>query len=493
MTTLPGNRYCPAAKRLFYQSIPTMSRPLPILTVLIVAAALEARAAERPKIVLVPFVAAEGAPDGATQKFTGLLQAELKSRDGVELVSPPVARAAPVASSKKGPPPEAALALENGRRAFDELALEEAAAQLKKGIAASLADPATADFELLLDCHVKLAASYFRLGEEKDAKTALQDLARLAPSYVLPPGFPPVFQREFEKAKKRLDKQPRGQVSIEGPGGSTAFLDGRDLGMVPVLEEAVPAGTHYVKVDSGKGEVFGQVVEVKGGVAKVRAAFGGARGPAAQALADPAISQTFDEATQSRLAEWVKAAKADYGVVGVVFRTGDTQLTAGAALFSAKTRSTAALSAVTFDTDVLTANTEVFKLAEEIARRTHAFGYGATLPLNLVTKPVRTAVAKIEPGARPDREGDVEVVAPTRKTVVLTPKPEVRSLQEKSTLVDGEPPEDKEPPPPVVKSGGVPVWVWVVAGVAVAGGAAAGGYFAYSASRPVTGTVTATW
>jgi hypothetical protein len=40
----------------------------------------------------------------------------------------------------------------------------------------------------------------------------------------------------------------------------------------------------------------------------------------------------------------------------------------------------------------------------------------------------------------------------------------------------------------------VPVWVWVVTGVVVAAGVGVGGYFGYTAiTRPVSGTVTATW
>lgn len=82
---------------------------------------------------------------------------------------------------------------------------------------------------------------------------------------------------------------------------------------------------------------------------------------------------------------------------------------------------------------------------------------------------------------------------------MLTPKAaETRALEQKSTVVDIEKPppaEEPTPPPGVVKQGGgVPVWVWVVAGVAVAAGAGVGGYFAISsATRPVSGTVTATW
>lgn len=504
MTAEVGERYVPAAKHLFYQSIPFMSRPFALLSAVIAALALPA-SAQKPRVVVVPFAPGEGASEAAASKFTNLVVDELKSRaDAVEVVAPPSLKAAPAPEKggkrSGGPSPDAVAALDAGKKAFEDLRFEDATNNLKKGIEGLLADPATADFEAIIDAHVKLAAAYFRMGEEKDAKTALLDLARLSPQYQLPPGYPPVFVREFDKAKKRLDKQPRGQVSIEGPGGATAFLDGRDLGMVPVLEENVPAGAHYVKVEGGKGERFGQVVDVKGALVKVKASFGAERAPVERApvnaVQDPKISATVDDGTKERLTGYANAVKADFALVGYVYRTSDTQLTAGTALFAVKKGLFAALAPVSFDTDVLTANTESFKLCDELVKRTGALGGASALPLNLASKVAKTGtgVAKVDTKAKnPD---DVEAVTPTSKKVVLVPKDDTRKLDNTSTPIDLEKKDDTTTTPPggEVKKGGVPVWVWIVAGAAVAAGAGVGGYFGYQAlTKPVTGTVTATW
>jgi hypothetical protein len=287
-----------------------MSR-LNLLVCAFVAAASLTAHAQKPRVVIVPFATGEGASETAAKKCHGLLTEELKTRsDVLELVTPPqTSKPAPpppppsAGGGAKGPSAEAVAALDAGKKAFDDLRFEDAVASLRKGIDAHLADPATADYEGVTDAYVKLAAAAFRMGEEKDAKAALLELARFSPTYVLPPGFPPVFQREFDKAKKRLEKQPKGSISIEGPAGSTAFLDGRDLGMVPVLEENVPGGAHFVKVEGTKGERFGQTVNLTGGVVKVKASFGGGGDrtvvtPKAAGLADPAIAMMIDEATQ---------------------------------------------------------------------------------------------------------------------------------------------------------------------------------------------------
>lgn len=478
-----------------------MSRPFAIASL---AAVLSASAfgADKPRVLVVPFVAGNGASENATTRFTTLISDELKTRgDALELVPAPAAwPAAPEkasSSSKRGPRPDAVAALDAGRKAFEDLRFDDAVSSLKKGITAMLSDPATADYEAVTDAYVKLSAAQFRKGEEKEAKAALLELARFAPSYELPPGYPPVFLREFEKAKKRLDKQPRGQVSIEGPAGATAFLDGRDLGMVPVLEEGVPAGAHYVKVEGGKGERFGQAIDVKGALVKVRASFsGGGAGDrtVVSGPVDPKISQTIDDGTQARLMGYLKTANADYALVGYVYKTGDTTLTAGTALYSVKKNAFASLEPVGFDTEVLTANTEAFKLADQVVLKLSSFGASASLPLNLASKAAKAGTSGVAVATGPTKvdPDDVEATTPKERKPVLTPTE--RRLDNTSTVVDVNEHLGEKPPEVKKDGGGVPVWVWVVAGVAVAAGAGVGGYFAVSAAtRPVTGTVTASW
>ncbi len=484
--------------QLFATTCAFRACPFGLVLTLAVCLPQVAAGAERSRMVVVPFVARDGVSDASATKFTTLVTEELKARtDTVDFVALPSAGKAAAGEGprpRKTPSPEAVGALESGKRAFDDLRFEDAVRDLRRGIDGMLADPATADFASINDAQVKLAAASFRMGEEKEAKATLADLTRLNPSVVLPPGFPPVFQRELEKAKKKLEKQAKGQLSIEGPSGATAYLNGRDLGLVPVLEENVGAGMHYVRVENSRGERWGQVVEVKTGVTKVRAAFANStseRSPI-NAATDPRVGTPVDDAMLSRLQAFTKAAGADFALFGVVSRVSDTQLQAGGALYSVKRGAVSLLGPATFDTDVLTANTEVFKFCDEAIRRAISFGTPTALPLDLAMK--RSAVATTKPTDKPDRpDSDVEVVAPTRKPS-LTPRTSggrpVATGSGASALT--EPPvEAKEQP--AVKSG-VPVWVWVVTGVVVAGGAAAGGYFLVTnVTKPVTGTVNATW
>lgn len=452
--------------------------------------------AQKPRLVMVPFVASEGATDKAATRFSGLVSEELKSRtDAVEMVAPPVTKApekAATTQARKGPSAEALASLETGRKAFDDLRFDEAIPALKKGIELMLVDAATADFEVVQDALVKVAAANFRTGEEKEAKTALLDLARLAPGYALPSGYPPVFQREFEKAQKRLDKQPRGQLVIEGPSGATAFIDGRDLGMVPATEENLSAGTHYVKVEGGRGERFGQIVEVKGALVKVKASFGAPpeRAPV-NMVPNPNVTATVDDTMPQRLIAYAKAAGADVVLFGIVYRVSDTQLSASTVLFHARRGAFAQLAPVTFDVEVLTANTESFKLADEVLKRTAAFGATTAVPFTLITRKAQTvAVVKPEPTKVDPNGDDLTVAAPERRgKAVLQPKDRV--LDKPANVVDPEQPI--EPEPPSEAKSGISAWVWVVAGVAVVGAGVGAGFGIYEATRPLTGTVTASW
>ncbi|MHB8876897.1 MAG: peptidase associated/transthyretin-like domain-containing protein [Myxococcaceae bacterium] len=465
-----------------------------------------ALAADVPKLVVVPFTQGEGAPERAGARFATLVSEELKTReDDLQVVIGPALKAAsspsPASPAKSGKPaPEATAALADGKRALADLKFEEAVTSLKKGIEASLADPATADYASVYDGYISLAVAYFRQGEEKPAQAALFSVARLSAEYKLAEGkFPPVFLREYDKAKKRAAKASKAGISIEGPAGSTAFVDGRDLGMVPVLEENLPVGPHYVKVEGTRGERFGQAVDLKGGVARVKAAYGGAPAVSGSGhgVSEPRITAVLDADTAARIAGYVRAAGADYALVGIISRSSDHQLTAATALYSARRQGFGTLSAFAVDHELLTANVEAFKLADEVTRKVESFGAPVGLPLTLTAERA-VKVAVVNP-----RPVDVDVNVPTGPRLALRPgeAPDggsnIRAFARSSTLDDdgnrllGNPDEVVDAGPVVGK--GTPAWVWIVVGVGVA--AAAGGtYYGVSeASRPVTGTVTATW
>lgn len=454
--------------------------------------------AANPKVVVLPFTAGEGATEVAAGKFTTLLTDELKSRDdSVDLVAAPAAaKPSPKAQAAAARNEKAVAALENGKKAVEALEFEAGLVELKKGLDGAFADPATMDFQQVIEAEVALAVAAFRLGNQKETSNALAVVARLDPEHSLGSGYPPVFTRELEKAKHKIAKLPRASLSIDGPSGSIAFLDGKQLGAVPQTAENLPSGPHWVKVEGPQGERFGQSLELKSGLSKVKAVFagGGGGGGGEGGVAEPRLAAAVDASTVQRIGTWVQAAGAEFALVGLVYRTGEQQLTAGLAVYNAQTRGLAPLPAMPFDAEVLTANVEAFRLADELQKRTDGWPGNAALPLLLVTKPVYS-----KSGSGPSIVvSDVTVVTPERRAVrprdvektELTPAP--REIPGGNQVVDATEPVPPEPPGEIKK--GIPTWVWIVAGVGVAAGAGVGGYFAISnATKPVTGTVTASW
>lgn len=443
-----------------------------------------------PKVAVLPFKSVAPLPDKTAERFRELLISELRNREGVQPVvaGQRTASRAAAKPAQAGPSPEAADALARGRKSLEDLRFGAAATAFKSGIEAMLKQPETVDWAVLIDAYISLAVASFRSGDEDGAQKALLAVARLAPDYKLPDGqYPPIFVREHEKARRRSDKAVKGSISVEGPPGATAFVDGEDLGMVPVLQESLPVGVHYVKVEGTRGELFGAAVEVRSGVAKVTASFSAAPS-APPSIA--AVGPRLDGAELEALAAACEALGTSFAVVGVLYRTGDHQLTVGLALYSAQHRALAALKPRAFDHELLTANVEAYKLADEIADAAGQFPRAAALPLDLVSNPQHRASAKSSP-----KEEELSLVAPPpRKTLVPREVPEessVRALGGRS--VSGEVAAAREPKSSEVSSSGPAWWVWTLVGVGVA--AAAGGtYYGVSqATRPVTGTVTATW
>ncbi len=495
MTARGGYHYDVIANLLFYQPKPTMSRSISLLCVAIAVGGTFAHA-QKTRVVVVPLSTGEGVGETATAKFQNLVFNQLKARGDVIDVhpSPVLARVPSSSPQRKVPSLETTAALDSGKKAFDDMRFEDALRSLRKGIDAMLADPATADGEVVSESLLKLAASAFRVGNEKEAKTTLAELARFSPDHPIPAGYPPVFIREFEKAKKKLQKQARGSLLVEGPPGSTVFLNGRDLGMQPVTQENLPPGPHYVKVEGPKGERFGQMVTIATGQVKLKASFSQTSSERVVVGGKPnvidfALGSQVDAVTQGRLAAYLKASGCDFALIGYVYKTTDTQLTAGMALFSAQKGGFVALSPASFDTEVLTANTAAFKLVDEAVKRLVAFGPLASLPLSLATKATKAGTSMMvahSDAPKATNPDELESAGPQPSRTGLVPKPKRAEESVVSVPVSAAAPATEVKP--------VPTWVWVVTGIGAAAAVGVGAGFGISyLTKPVTGTVTASW
>lgn len=437
-----------------------------------------AHAATEPVVAVVPLTPLDEVSKEAAGRITESLIAELSGkRGGVRLLGGGAAQdAAPTA-----PSPEVKRLFEEGSARLGDLDFDGAARSLREGIQKSLATVEHTDFARLFEAHVNLAVAHFRKGEEKEAQDALYTVARLAPEYELAEGkFPPIFVREFQKARKRADAAGKGSVEIEGPRGATAFVNGRDLGMVPLREDGLRVGANFVQVVGADGQRFGQRIEVNlGAVSKVKASFEAPAGPA------PRLSMTvpdiLDAAAAERLGALAKQSGADALVVGVVASGGEGFLV-GAAVYSRRDRALRRFEPAKLDGKLEQLAGAVYVLGGQVREAVLRPALPDRLPVRLL------------PGARPLVAGsDTPTRAGGEQVVVRPGAGDLRRLDRPSVL-DGEP---EDPAGDVSRtaevSGGVPWWVWVAGGIGAA--AIAGGtvYGLSQAGRPVTGTVAARW
>jgi hypothetical protein len=240
-------------------------------------------------------------------------------------------------------------------------------------------------------------------------------------------------------------------------------VDGRAAVRLPASVTNLRQGTHYLRAEGPRGERIGQTVTVSSASAEARV------DPIVLG-APPEALATVDAEAQARLDAYCRAMNADFALVPVLYRWGESTLAVGAALYSVRAKGFNVFTPARFDQSLTGANVEVFKLVDLVSGATKQFGAAAALPLDVTGRP------KAPP-----------VVADAREPK-LTPQPQVTT-----------------PPQPVVVApaaqpvkgpalwAGVPWYVWVAGGAAAVGIAGGVAYGISEATRPATGTVTATW
>lgn len=458
----------------------------PVLVALALCAGNLALAADLPRLVLLPVRGVEGVSDHTAARFNVLLLDELRARDADFRVLPtPAPMRAPsrTAASPRVSRKDAAQALAQGKKLLRNFQFKKAVSSLERGIELSLSDPGTADFEQVLEAYLGIAVSYFRIGREKQAQSALLAVVRLRPDYKLPLGYPPAFGRELERARTYSRQLANGTLTIDAPLGSSAWLNGRPLGKVPVSEEKVAVGTHYVRVEGPRGERFAQAVEVVGSSTRVQASFSTGSGASSGV---PELSSTLDADAVSRLDWLCKTTGADYVLVGALFPAGEGRLSVGAALFSAYRRGFQPMPAFSFDAQLVSASVKVLELVDRVAVTVRSFGVPAPLPVELLAaRPAEPQATASGPQAG-GQGGPPKLVLPPPR-------------DESSNPVNvGAGPGPAGPAPAVGSGSGdvlaqVPWWVWAAGAGALAAAAGGTAYGIYQSRQPATGTVMVRW
>jgi len=252
--------------------------------------------------------------------------------------------------------PALSNAFKEANTAMEEKRFSEARVLFKKAIELALKQPERADFGQIFDAYMSWAVASVQDGNESEARAALRTLARLVPGYQLPKELPPVFEREFERAKLWASKLPKGTISVEAPEGAVVFLNGRPAGVAPIAMPNLPRGTHYISVeDSNQIDMrFGQAVELQSADVQVRGAFSRItlRLPPGF-VTDPSLTPFLDAEALERLALLSRELEAAFVLVGFVKEHSPNHLNLSMALFHAQKKQLLSLAPIGFSKNLI--------------------------------------------------------------------------------------------------------------------------------------------
>ncbi len=159
----------------------------------------------------------------------------------------------------------AAESVTKGRAAYDSLEMGVAIDELNTANSKFERHAAfVSDISKVTEVLMLLGAAQIMNGEEKPGARRLSQAIALEPKIEPDPRvFNPEMRAVFQDAATKLAKKSPGGLSINStPGFAEVYLDGRFVGVTPVVLEQVVEGRHYVRVVREGYRPWGKVVEV---------------------------------------------------------------------------------------------------------------------------------------------------------------------------------------------------------------------------------------
>ena len=481
--------------------------------------------AARHQILVLPYSSIHRMlPAQTGEKSAQFLKTELKGSDGVKLVR--LKRSADAASVVNPTPmrdqsqlnrasqssAEASAALETGDFTL-------AITKFHEAIDLEKAQHPYAVFSELRQQFIGLAVASFQLGEEDEGIRYLEAAARIDPTQRLDAKkLPPIFVRTFDNVLKQLSEQPRASLQVDcSVANSKVLLDGKEIGVTPLIRKDLLSGTHYLKIIPPQGTtVWAQPVDlISGQQAKVSAKIdliGGALTEIDRELSNNQLTQ----AVIQRATELARYSSASHVVLGGIHQEKDG-IAVTSYLLSVDAQTVCPIERALFDPGMMSAGIELYKVGADIVQKLDKCPSPRRLPSPVAAEaPTRTAQASL---ARPDALANFMAYehTPTAKHQKSAPPP----TQPPAVAVndDAAPRNvDLQPPVPVVAAsiGDEPgsetpwtqenqtkpavkeekrnlTWLWITLGVVAAAGIATGGYFIYDATHEPTGSGTVSW
>jgi hypothetical protein len=303
-----------------------------------------------------------------------------------------------------------------------------AAAAYRKAIAGYDAGAAAlVDITELSDAHAGLGVVLYLTGDDVNGAKELWNAIALTPNRQFQgESTSPLFTATVKKTREKVLSAPKATLRVESmPPGAQVVFDGQEMGRTPLNLKDIPPGKHLWRVLLPSSDpAGGAIVLSTGQKEKVTASLGGAA-PVSQLIASLAGNKLDDKVLAAAKAT-ASAAGADLLAFGALFARGQ-DLVLEAFLYSPAKNAVVRLPQKTFDTEMLSAGMELFKVAGEIGGRTEELGAAEKLPTKVSVEAPPPASAELTevayalPGEKQDKpdetRGPRRPVDPTKGTI----------------------------------------------------------------------------
>lgn len=321
--------------------------------------------------------------------------------------------------------------------------------------------------EVLAETLGYLGATTHALEFDADAKDYFRRVVALVPEAEPLDEFPEAAKALFLKEKAKLLKKKRGALTVTTePAGAEVRIDGVERGPSPVTVKDLVRGDHYVQASHAEAGLAGTRTRVKGGRTKtLNLTLSTEVGPEPAQKADEAlvaqltqlardmdISAPFREKAEAIASQ----TQADCVVVAFISPKGN-EFTLTSFVYAVEAKQTAKLDDLGFRANLSSVFSQATRFAGEVETACTDFPVAKVVSGKLVVAAV-TPPPREPPPVKPEDDPVLAVPPPTEP-------------YRPSSLQDDPPPDDDDDDPWYAAW-----WVWTIAGAAVIGGTAYGGY-----------------
>lgn len=379
-----------------------MCAPLFAGTLVAALPARNASAAPTPVLVLPYAPIYRSATPQQTHAATELLRKELENLESIQPQAGGVAKSLDfVAPSLVDliPLEKDAEAAETARKIKDALAKRsEIIQRLKKNAAA----PEAAD--KYVQSMLLLARAQLWAGDDRAASWSMEAVAAMAPFTSLDPAhFSRIFRQRFQAASKEATARRPGKLLVSSVlAGAEIALDGRKMGVAPLRLSGVVPGTHLLSAQRDGVPPYAAFVTVKArSTTKHLVSFDGIEdGATLGKIAGTLTRNTLDGRTLRSIQGLAKKAKAAYTVTGGI-AAADGKLRVHTLLIDGQSGKVVALEPVAFDSELLTAESDVLKIVRSLEASIQSFS-GGTSAIAQIDPTIAAQSAIAEVNAAPD-------------------------------------------------------------------------------------------